>query len=262
MALRKYATIFAVASRDQWIYLPAFLARNIFFVIILFIFFSLWRVIFREENTIAQFTMTQLLWYLTFTEAIELSQTRIFAPISEEVKDGTVAYSLGRPYSYVLYWISRAMGENLVKALPLLVVGAVVATLMVGPLPGYFRALPFALVTIMGGILIGTTLQTIIGLLAFRFEEVMPFWWIIQKLIFVIGGLFIPIDLYPPRLARIARLTPFSFAAYWPASTWVDFSWGRLMTTVAGQAFYVGLFALIAALLFRSGVRSLHVQGG
>ncbi|MCG8478059.1 MAG: ABC-2 family transporter protein [Spirochaetales bacterium] len=262
MALRKYASIFAVAGRDQWIYLPAFLARNVFFVIILFVFFSLWRAIFRGEHAIAGFTMVQLLWYLTVTETIELSQTRVFGPISREVKDGTVAYALIRPYSYVLYWVSRAMGENLVKVLPLLVEGAVVATLMVGPLPGYLRALPFALLTILGGILIGTMLQTIIGLLAFWFEEVMPFWWIIQKSIFVIGGLFIPVDFYPPRLERIARLTPFAFAAYWPASTWVDFSWERFITTIVGQALYLALFAVVAATIFRAAVRTLHVQGG
>ncbi|MEE8440684.1 MAG: ABC-2 family transporter protein, partial [Spirochaetia bacterium] len=131
-----------------------------------------------------------------------------------------------------------------------------------GPLPGYFRALPIGLVTIVLGILIGTTLQAIIGLLAFWFEEVMPFWWIIQKLVFVIGGMFIPIDFYPEWLQRIARFTPFAFAAYWPATVFVDFSAERVTTTLIGQVAYLALFGLIAAVLFRAAVRKLHVQGG
>ncbi len=262
MTIRKYATIFSIAGRDQFVYLPSFLVRNVFFLIILFIFYSLWRVVYGDANTIAGFTMVQTLWYLTFTEAIELSQTRIFNPISQEVKDGTIAYSIARPYSYVLYWICRGMGENLVKVVPLLLEGFLIATIMVGPLPGYLSALPFGLLVIAGGILVGTTLQAIIGLLAFWFEEVMPFWWIIQKLIFVIGGLFIPIDFYPDWLARIARATPFAFAAYWPASTWVAFSRERFLITIGGQVFYLALFALVAALLFRAAVRKLHIQGG
>lgn len=261
-ALAKYRAIFTVASRDQFVYLPAFLVRNVFFLIILFIFFSLWRVVYSGTEAIAGLTMTQMLWYLTFTEAIEMSQTRIFAPISQEVKDGTIAYSLGRPYSYPLYWVSRAMGENLVKVIPLLVEGWVIATIMVGPLPGYLRALPFGAIAVVGGILIGTVLQTIIGLLAFWFEEVMPFFWILQKLVFVIGGLFIPIDFYPEWLQGIARATPFAFAAYWPASTWVDFSWRRFAITIGGQAFYLAVFGALAALVFRTAVRKLHVQGG
>ena len=262
MVLRKYATVFGIAGRDQFVYLPAFLVRNIFFFIILFIFFSLWRVIYTGTHTIAGFTMVQILWYLTFTETIEMSQTRIFVPISQEVKDGTVAYSLGRPYSYLLYWISRGMGENVVKAAPLLLEGMVIAIIMVGRLPGYLTALPFGLVTIVGGILIGTTLQAIIGLSAFWFEEVMPFWWIIQKLTFIVGGLFIPIDFYPTWLQGIARATPFAFTAYWPASTWVDFSMRRFVITIVGQGIYLVLLGTIAALLFRAAVRKLHVQGG
>jgi ABC-2 type transport system permease protein len=154
------------------------------------------------------------------------------------------------------------MGENLVKVVPLLLEGFLLGLLFVGPLPGYLRALPFGLVTIVGGILIGTTLQTIIGLLAFWFEEVMPFWWIIQKLIFVIGGMFIPLDFYPDWLQGIARATPFAFAAYWPASTWVAFSWERFLTTVGGQAAWLLAFGILASLIFRAAVRKLHVQGG
>ncbi|MFW5684031.1 MAG: ABC transporter permease [Spirochaetota bacterium] len=259
---RKYATVFAMASRDQFVYLPAFLVRNAFFIVILFVFYSLWKVVFAGANAIAGFTMVQTLWYLTFTEAIEMSQSRIFMPMSHEVKDGTIAYSLGRPYSYVLFWISRAMGENLVKVVPLLIEGLIFATIMVGPLPGYLGAMPFALVGIVGGILIGTTLQAIVGLLAFWFEEVMPFWWIIQKLIFVIGGLFIPIEFYPEWLQGIARVTPFAFAAYWPASTWADFSMRRFLITVGGQAAWLFVFSVVAALIFRAAVRKLHVQGG
>ena len=262
MTARKYATVLAFASRDQLVYLPSFLARNLFFVVVMFVFFSLWRAIYAGAATLAGFTMVQMLWYLTFTEAIELSQTRIFGPISEEVKDGTVAYSLSRPYSYVLFWISRGMGENIVKVVPLLIEGFLLALLMVGPLPGYFRALPIGFVTIIGGILIGTTMQAIIGLLAFWFEEVMPFWWIMQKLVFVIGGMFIPIDLYPDWLGSIARYTPFAFAAYWPATVFVDHTPQRVVITVIGQAGYVVVFGLIAALLFRAAVKKLHVQGG
>jgi ABC-2 type transport system permease protein len=262
MTLRKYATVLRFASRDQFVYLPSFLARNLFFVVVMFVFFSLWRAIFAGSATIAGFTMVQMLWYLTFTEAIELSQTRVFMPISEEVKDGTVAYSLNRPYSYVLFWISRAMGENLVKVVPLLLEGFLLALIMVGPLPGYFRALPMGLLVIVLGILIGTTLQTIVGLLAFWFEEVMPFWWIIQKLVFVIGGMFIPIDVYPDWLASIARFTPFAFAAYWPATVFVAFSAKRVVTTLAGQVAYLVVFGLIAAILFRAAVKKLHAHGG
>jgi ABC-2 type transport system permease protein len=262
MNVRKYGTVFGIAGRDQLIYLPTYLFRSIFFLIILFIFFSLWRVIYGSAGVIAGFTMTQTLWYLTFTETIEMSQTRLFVPISTEVKDGTVAYSLLRPYSYISYWVSRGMGENLVKMVPLLLEGFLMAFILVGPLPGYLGALPFGLLVIVGGILMGSLLQVTIGLLAFWFEEVTPFWWILQKITFVIGGLFLPIDFYPEWLQGIARATPFAFLAYWPASTWVNFSWERFLTTLAGQGAYIVALALLASLIFRRATRRLQAQGG
>ena len=94
------------------------------------------------------------------------------------------------------------------------------------------------------------------------FEEVMPFWWIIQKLVFVIGGMFIPIDFYPDWLQGFAKYTPFAFAAYWPATTFVDFGFTRVVTTITGQLIYITIFGCCAALLFRAAVRKLHAQGG
>ena len=260
--MRKYAAVFALSSRDQTAYIPAFMMRNLFFLVILFIFFSLWRVVYAAREAIAGFTMVQALWYLTFTETVELSRTRVFLPISHEVKDGTVAYALGRPYSYVGFWVSRAMGENVVKIVPMLITGFLMATLLVGPLPGYFAALPFGLLTVVLGLLLGTLWQVCIGLLAFWFEEVTPFYWILQKLVFVVGGLFIPIDFYPEWLQGFARHSPFAFAAYWPATTMVAFTAEVFLTALAGQVAYIALFAALAAALFRAAVRRLHVQGG
>ena len=262
MTAAKYAFVFRIASRDQFIYLPAFLARNIFFLVVIYIFYALWGVVYGDGQVLVGFTMAQTLWYLTFTEAIEFAQSRIFIDISEDVKDGTIAYQLCRPYSYIGYWVSRAMGENLVKLVPMLLEGFILASLMVGVLPGYLAALPIGLLAITGGLLVGTLMKVVIGLLAFWFEEVMPFWWILQKLVFVIGGMFIPIDFYPDWLQGIAKATPFAFVAYWPASTFVAFSWERAWTTLAGLAIYTVVFAGLAAAIFRAAVRKLHVQGG
>jgi ABC-2 type transport system permease protein len=122
--------------------------------------------------------------------------------------------------------------------------------------------MPAGILVIVLGVAVGTLFQTIIGLLAFWFEEVNPFWWIIQKLVFIVGGLFLPLDFYPEWLQGIARSLPFAFAAYWPASTWANFSWQRFGTTVSGQLIYIAGLSLLAAVLFRTAVRRLHVQGG
>ncbi len=248
--------------RDQLQYIPAFLSRNLFFLIILFIFYSLWRVIYAGKPTIAGFTMAQTLWYLTITETIELARPRAFIQIQEEVKDGTIAYALLRPYSYPFFKIPRFVGESLVKVAPILIEGFIVAALVTGILPGYFRALPAGLVLIAGGIVINTLWYISIGLLAFWTEDVTAFAFITQKLVFILGGLFFPVDFFPPALAAVSKALPFAFVAYWPAKTVVDFSIETFLTALIGQIVYIAFFIALLAALFAAARRRVHVQGG
>ncbi len=260
--MRKYREIFKYSVRDQLAYLPSFLGRNMFFIIIIFVFYSLWTVIYKNNPVIGGLTIVQTLWYLTFTETIELSKSKIMHQVQEEVKDGTIAYALSRPYSYIIFKLSRSMGESIIKIFPLLTEGFLLAALFCGFLPGYFRALPFGLVLIAGGLLLNTLWHLIIGLLAFWTEEVSPFYWILQKVIFILGGMFFPIDFFPERLQGISKVLPFSFSAYWPAYTFVNFSFPVFFKALSGQIIYITILFSAAVLLFKSAVRRLHVQGG
>ncbi len=260
--IRKYLKIFTCTVRDQFAYIPAYLMGNFFFVVVLFVFFSLWSVIFRDKGLIAGLSITQTLWYLSFAEAIELSKARVYAQIQDEVKDGSIAYALGRPYSYIGFKTARSLGESSVKVIPILILGFVVCTLFAGPLPGYWSSLPAGLILIFGGVVLNIMWGVIIGLLAFWTEDVIPFYWILQKLIFIGGGMFFPIDFFPAWLQGAAKAAPFAFSAYWPAITMVNFSVENFRTALFGQIFYITLLGAAASLTFRTALKKIHVQGG
>lgn len=262
MAARKYGALYACALRHQARYLRSFLARNVFFVVILFIFYSLWRVIFADKPVVAGFSVAQTLWYMTFTESVELSKPRVHGEIQAEVRDGSIAYSLLRPCSYVVATVARAMGEATVRVGPIMLIGFLVALAFTGPLPGYLAALPFGLLLVFGGMLLGTLWLLLFGLLAFWVEEVGPFVWIFQKLTLVIGGVFFPIDFFPAWMQGISRALPFAFTAYWPAVTMVKWSWGTFLHALAGQLGYLALLGLAAAGLFHVARRKVHSHGG
>lgn len=258
----KYIHVFIQAIRDQLVYVTSFLGRSVFFVVILFIFYSLWRVVFRDQPIIAGLSMVQTLWYLTFTETIELSKVRVYVQVQEEVKDGTIAYDLGRPYSYPVFIVARALGESIVRALPILAMGFAAAMLFVGPLPGYLRALPFGLVLMTGGLVLNTLWMLLFGLLAFWTEEVSPFYWIYQKLVFILGGMFFPIDFFPEWLAEVSKALPFAYSAYWPGYVMVDFGMDAFIRGLAGQLIYIAVMAAIVTAVYSIAIRRIHVQGG
>ncbi len=260
--MKKYGLVFSLAARNQVVYLPAFVARNVFFIIIVFIFTSLWRVIYGGEHTIAGLTMQQVIWYFTLTELVELSKSMVFPQIQSEVKDGTIAYTLIRPMSYILYFFYRSMGQNMVRLGIMIIEAFVLACLFAGYLPGYLQTLSYGIILIIAAVAITALWQICIGLLAFWFEEVSPFYMIIQKLIFIIGGMFFPIDFFPGWMQGIAKASPFAFSAYWPAISIVNPGVQNVGTCIAGQAFYLVVLAAAAAGLFRAAVRKVHVQGG
>lgn len=262
MRAMSYALVGGIAVRHQFQYMGNIIFKNIFLVIVLFIFASIWRVVFANQAIIAGFTMVQTLWYLSFTEIPEMGKSRMMTPIQEEIKSGSIAYTLIRPYNYVLFYLSRGLGESLVNALPMLIIGFGVSTLMVGLLPGYFSAILPGLVLIAGGLMLNLLLQIIIGLLAFWMEESTPVYWIIQKAVFILGGLFFPIDFFPPWLAGISKALPFAYITYWPARVIVDFDFQIWFKVLGGQLMYGLLFFAAASFLFRSGMKRLESNGG
>jgi viologen exporter family transport system permease protein len=258
----KYLGIFTISIREQIAYLPALLLRNLFFIVLFFIFYSLWTAIYQDRTTLEGFTIVQMIWYLTFAESIELARSGIMNQIQEEIKDGSIVYGLARPYHYVIFKISRAMGESIIRCLPVFMIGFTFAYLFVGPLPGYLTALPFGLTLLVGGLLLNVLWQVNIGLLAFWFEEIGPFYWILTKLVFIMGGLFFPIDLFPDWLAGIAKYLPFAFSAYWPARTMVQFDSSIFLTGFVGFVFYASILFMISNMIFMIARKRVHVQGG
>ena len=261
-SIAKYRRILLHSAKHQLTYLHAALLSCLLYALILFIFFSIWKAAYSKRSLIAGFSMVQCLWYLSFSQSLEFSRYRILGDIQNEVKDGTVAYTLARPYSYPLYQFFRAYGGSLVFLIPILTAGFILSSLFAGPLPNYWRSLPFGLLLLLLGQALNLGRFIIIGLTAFWLEESTPIAWIAQKLNFILGGLLIPIDFYPRALARISRLSPFAFSTYWPARTMVDFSWMTFLTALLGQIVYLALTALICAGIYRAAGRRIEVQGG
>ena len=220
--VRRYGRALTYAGRDQLAYPVALLTRGLLLVIFVFVFNTLWQAIAANDGHLRGLTVVQLTWYLVFTEMVELARPTIMGEIQGQVQDGSIAYGLVRPYSYPLFSLARALGQALTKTLPLGVAGALVALALVGPLPGLAAALPRGLTLLAGALLLNCLWMLLIGLTAFWFESVLPFQWIHQKLVFIVGGMFFPLELLPPWLSSVATRLPFAYQAYWPARMLVD----------------------------------------
>ena len=103
----------------------------------MWIFYQLWKVTFQAAGTdnINGMTLYSTMWYLMMAETIELSRPALARTISENVKDGSIAYILNKPYSFLLYQFSNSMGETIFRALTNALLGSAVVWWLVGPPP-------------------------------------------------------------------------------------------------------------------------------
>lgn len=262
--LRKYSQVLAVTAQSTLAYPIDVLARAGFMAVVIFVFIQLWAVTFQVSgrSSVAGFDLPRMIWYLVLTETIIMSCPRTFTRIDQDVKSGDLAYALNRPYNYALFQYATYMGNGLL-ALPVnFAVGAVLALALAGSPPIPALAWPAVVVASLLAMSLNFVVELGIGLLAFWFEDTYAFFWIYQKIVFTLGGLFLPLDLFPPVLRQVAANLPFTSISYAPAKLAAAFDVERFLDTVATQIFWLAVLAAVVTLIYRGGVRRVNVNGG
>ena len=151
-----------------------------------------------------------------------LSKSDVFHSMNEEIKSGNIAYKLNKPYSFVLYQLSEGMGQISVRLIMNLPVGLLLGYLYVGKLEGFDPvALPVVIISTILGILLNFFMDAFIGMTSFWTEDNSAFYWIVQKLSFMLG--LFPLEFLPAVIREIALYLPFSYIAYAPARLLTSF---------------------------------------
>lgn len=260
----KYGAITLTNLQNQLAYVWDAFNRAFFILIIMFIFIQLWTAVYESQDAteIAGLTLANTIWYFLIAEVMELGKPRHDMRISEEVKDGSIAYTLNRPYNYLAYHFFNGLGETAVKMSLVFLLGAPLVLYYAG-LPGLAWAhLPPVLLVGLLATLMDFFVFSIIGLLAFVTEDTSSFRLIYQKLVFILGGLMIPIDFLPEWLQGIARVLPFNLTTYAPAKLFVAFTWAQFWQVLGLQLFWLTAVGCLLFWQYRWATRRLVVNGG
>jgi len=208
-ASNKYLQLAYAGLRQRLGERSLLVARATFYVLVLFIFSRLWAKVSSDAPG--------NVWYLAVTEWVLLSQPRLFVDIERDIRGGEIAYRLTRPSNYLGERLAEGASEMALSMLVLGVVGFVAAFALTGAPPHHGAGLPAALVLgIVAGVLL-LLCNALIGVSAFWLQDCSPAYWLWQKLLFVLGGLFVPLALYPEWLRVLALWLPFSAMISGPA---------------------------------------------
>ena len=261
----KYLAIARTNLLNQLAYIWDTVTGSLLMILFIFIFAQLWGATFaaQDAEVLGGLTLNQTVWYFVWAEMIQMGKIRHVRTVQEEVKDGSLAYTLGRPYNYLLFHFAFGIGNTLVTAVVLLGAGSLIALTQVGWL-GTFRpeTLPALLLVTALAFVLDYCVLSIIALMAFFMEDVTSLVFIYHKIVFVLGGLLIPVDLLPEWLQAIARVLPFNMVVYAPARLFVAWEVDLFGYTVLMQVVWIAVVGGVLSLIYRSAMRRVSINGG
>jgi len=259
--LRKSLAFVEIAARQRARDRAAIVGRMGFYALILFIFSRLWEVVL-ARTPVPGIDADSFLWYLAITEWIVLSVPLLHLEIERDVVRGDLAYRLTRPVPYPLARLAEGFGDMLVRMSVLGAFGFALAFVYTGTIPiGPWGWVGVAALGVSAGALTLVFYMTI-GLLAFWIHDTRPVYWMWQKASFVLGGLIVPLELYPDWLRALADASPFSALLHGPGRIALGGPPELVFEVAAKLLVWSAVAITILILVFRRGLRSVVIGGG
>lgn len=228
-------------------------------------YYYLWKAIYGSQETLQGFTLAQMTTYVAVSwMARAFYFNNLDREIANDIRDGSIAMQLIRPYSYLLVKMMQGFGEGLFRMLLFMVPGMVIVCLIFPvTLPSDPATWGVYLVMLLFSFLINSQINILTGLFAFFVENNEGMMRMKRVLVDLFSGVLIPVAFFPGWMEAVMQWLPFQAITYLPSAVFT----GR---TPLSEAFgLMGLQALWFVLLlvpiwftWRAARKRLFVQGG
>ncbi|MEZ5343691.1 MAG: ABC-2 family transporter protein [Acidimicrobiales bacterium] len=219
---------------------------------------TLWSVA-AGDGSIAGYTSTMFVWYLATSEICTIAiPQRVLHVVGETIGTGEIAAEMLRPVPVLPFRLAREFGKVIPKFAALACLGLIYATVVTRTIPSALGLL-LAFPSVLLALALHVTTIHCFAVAAFWFRDAGTTWFLFQKLLFVLGGLLIPLQVLPDWFERVAWLTPFPLMAYAPARLAAGFVEPWLIALQL--AWIIGMYGA-TRLAFRAGERKYMRSDG
>jgi len=243
---------------------PVLMGRCLFYVLIMAVFSALWDTVWAERLSgthLVALPEGGLAIYVGVTEWITLSIVSVHLRLEDDIRSGALEPHLTRPRSYLTQKVFESFGGMLVRMGALGVTGLAMLALSGRVAPDASAFAGVAVLGVLGGA-IGVLLYALTGLCAFWLRRVLPVLMVVQKMMFLFGGLFAPVTLYPDWLERICLVTPFAAHIFYAGYMTLEPSAALFAQGLGWAALWLAVLALACASVWRAGLARLLREGG
>jgi ABC-2 type transport system permease protein len=240
---------------------PVLLGRGVFYIVAICVLAALWDKVAAERVPGAlRLPAGGLVLYVGVTEWIMMSAPAIHLRLEDDIRSGALESHLLRPKFYLIQKVAESLGGLLARGGVIGMAGLLLLALSGRAAPAAAGFAAIAVLGLLGGT-IGVLILTVAGLAAFWVRRTIPVYLILQKGLFLLGGLFAPVSLYPRWLADLSEASPFGAALYWPAVQALTPSAALFWRALGLQLVWVALLSGLAAAIWSAGLRKVLRQG-
>lgn len=257
------ASAFALGIRRNLANWPILMGRALFYLVAMLVLSALWDKVAAQRlpGTLAHLLPAGgLTLYIGVTEWIALSIAAIHLRLEDDIRFGMLEPHLLRPKPYLVQKLAEALGDSFGR---LIGIGAAALLALVQSGRGLPPAAAFVYIAILGtlGTTVGVLLMTLVGLSAFWVRRVLPPYLIMQKALFLLGGLFAPISLYPGWFFHIAIVTPFAATLFVAGNQAIEPALASFARGLIAQLTWIAILSGLVALVWRAGLRKVLREG-
>lgn len=203
----------------------------------------------------------RVVWYMAITELVAIAVWTQYREVREEVLNHHISGLMIMPVGYFGLKTGEWLGRTLENMLRFALLGTVIAWLLTFSFPIALNALPWLFLSLTLSAIIFNTLHLLVGLTEVWGAHARPAFLIVQKLLFLLGGLLLPLGIYPDWLQKVAWATPFPAILYGPASFALGAGVGDGFKLILIQVFWIVVLSFAALGMLKSARNKIGRDG-
>ena len=196
----------------------ALVVAGAFYLMVTSVLAALWSTAADANGgSIVGYSSAALVWYVATSEAATIAlPLRLIETVGDDIGSGRVETELLRPVSVLGLRVAVEVGTMLPRLAVCVALGGGLASIVAGAPPDPL-GLALAAPALVLAVVLNLVAQHAFAAGAFWVRDAKGTWFLYQKLVFVLGGMLIPLEVLPAWLEATAKLLPFMAMAYVPA---------------------------------------------
>ncbi|MFN0072926.1 MAG: ABC transporter permease [Chloroflexota bacterium] len=265
--MKLYATLWRIGIQDAIQYRIEGIIWFLFDVVppIMMLFF--WDVAYESSDVVAGYRLPEMLAYTLGVLVLRnLITVHVEWEIDYEVRQGTLSNYLVRPISPWTIWFFNQLGWRIWRTVlvsPILIVAVIVlAPSLEVPALGPVELVGFVTSLVLAYI-VCFLFKLVLGFTAFWLTNIQAVISLSDVIVYLFGGILIPLELLPETLQSMALFLPLQSIFAFPLSVMLGRAQGlEMIHGLFGQVVWAVILSGLATLMWRAGLRHYEAVGG